>query len=315
LKFSGDRLEGELAARLLPVYVVSGDDPLLTAEAADAIRARAKRDGYSEREVFFVERGGSTWNDVLRAAEALSLFASRRIVEVRMPSGKPGTGEADLARVIAAAGDDLLLLILTERLDSKSEGADWLQLAEQHGARVTVWPIKLPQFPAWLRARLQAVGLKADDAAVALLVERTEGNLLAAKQEIDKLALLLERGATVNAAAVAASSSDSARFGLYQFTDIVIAGDPARSLRMLDGLRAEGTEAPLILWALLRARGSLQQQPANPRRPLSFPRLTQRAARADRMAKGRMRGDTWDELALLTAELCGKKILPMERWR
>jgi DNA polymerase-3 subunit delta len=315
LKLSGDGLERELAARLLPVYLVSGDDPLLTAEAADAIRARARRDGYSEREVFFVERGGNNWNDVLRAAEALSLFASRRIVEVRMPSGKPGTGEADLARVIAAAGDDLLLLILTDRIDGKSEGAEWLQLVGERGARVTVHPLKLPQFPGWLRARMQAAGLKADDAAITLLVERTEGNLLAAKQEIDKLALLLGRGATVDAAAVAASSSDSARFGLFQFTDVVLDGDPARSLRMLEGLRAEGTEAPLILWALLRARETLQQRAPNPRRPLSFPRLAQRAARADRMAKGRLGGDAWDELALLTAELCGKKILPMERWR
>jgi DNA polymerase-3 subunit delta len=315
------RLEGlqqELSRRLLPVYVVSGDDPLLTGEAADAIRARARSAGYTEREVFYVERGGSSWSDVLQAAEALSLFASQRIVEVRMPSGKPDRGEgnreaneAALLRAIAVAGNDFLLLILTDRLDASSQASRWMQEADQRGACLTVWPVGLNEFPAWLQRRARVVELTLDAGAVELLAERTEGNLLAAKQELDKLALQLGPGAAVNAAAIAASSNNSARFGTFQFADVVVSGNAPRALRMLDGLRAEGTELPLIMWALLRAKTTMQSQ--SRRRP--FARITTRAVRADRMAKGRLKGDAWDEVALLTAELCGHRVLPLERWQ
>jgi DNA polymerase-3 subunit delta len=316
LKLSPDSLAAHLARALLPVYVVSGDDPLLTAEAADAIRARARAQGYAEREVLFVERGGSSWDDVLHVAEALSLFASRRVIEVRMPSGKPGAGAAALLRAIRAAGDDLLLLILTDKLDRATQSAEWLEAVQQRGAWVPVWPVDLPRFPLWLRSRLQAAGLKADDAAVELLAERTEGNLLAAKQEIDKLSLLLGEGARVDAAAVAASTGDSARFGVFQLTDAVTAGDATRSLRILDGLRAEGSEPVLVLWSLLRAQSALAADNAGrPARRLPFARITTRAVRADRLAKGLLRGEVWDELTLLTADLCGLRVLPLSRWQ
>ena len=304
-------LDDELSRRLLPVYVISGDDPLLTGEASDAVRSRARAAGYTEREVFFVERGGSTWADVRQAAEALSLFASRRVVEVRMPSGKPDKGEDELLRVIRAAGDDLLLLVLTDRLDMKAQSAQWLQMAQQRGAWLPIYPVKLAEFPAWLQRRARVANLILDNDAIQLLALRTEGNLLAAKQELDKLALQLGPGAKVDAAAVAASSSNSARFDLFQFTDVVTTGDAARAFRVLDGLRSEGTKLPLILWALGRAKASLQDRSSR----LPFARITSRAVRADKMAKGRMTGDPWDEVALLTAELCGHRVLPLERWQ
>jgi DNA polymerase-3 subunit delta len=317
LKISADNLAAQLAARLLPVYVVSGDDPLLTGEAADAIRAAARAAGFTEREVFFVERGGASWDDVLRSAEALSLFASRRIIEVRMPSGKPGTGAAALTRVLEATGADLLLLILTERLDKGAQSAEWLELAQQRGAWVPVWPVDLARFPGWLRARGRASGLALDESAIALLAERTEGNLLAAKQELDKLVLMLGSDARVGAAEVAASSSDSARFNVFQLGDAIGSGEAARALRILDGLRSEGSEAVLVLWALIRALGQLEAQSAagQLRRRLAWPRLVARAARADRMAKGMLRGEVWDELTLLVAELCGQRTVPLSRWQ
>jgi len=316
LKLSPDNLASQLANGLLPVYVVSGDDPLLTAEAADSIRARARAQGYSEREVLFVERGGSNWDDVLRSAEALSLFASRRVIEVRMPSGKPGSGAASLLRAIMAAGEDLLLLILTEKLDRAAQSAEWLQAVQQRGAWIPVWPVDLPRFPAWLRSRLRAAGLRADDAAISLLAERTEGNLLAAKQEIEKLSLLLGEGAQVDTAAIAASTGDSARFGVFQLSEAVGGGDAVRALRILDGLRAEGAEPVLILWSLLRAQSALAADASGrPGRRLPFARLTARAVRADRLAKGLMRGEVWDELTLLTADLCGQRVLPLARWQ
>jgi DNA polymerase-3 subunit delta len=311
LKLQLTALQDDLARRLLPVYVISGDDPLQTGEAADAVRARARAAGYTEREVFFVERGGSNWADVRQAAEALSLFASRRVVEVRMPSGKPDKGEDDLLKVIAAAGDDLLLLILTDKLERKSESASWMSAAQQRGAWLPVYPVRLGEFPAWLQRRARAAGLELDSGALQLLVARTEGNLLAAKQELDKLALQFGSGARIDAAAMAASSSNSARFDLFQFAEVVANGDAARAFRVLDGLRSEGTELPLILWALVRAKAMLQDQS----RPLPFARITARAVRADKMAKGRLAGEAWDEVALLTAELCGRRVLPLEHWQ
>lgn len=315
MKIQADNLSSQLQTTLLPVYVLSGDEPLLITEAADAIRAQARQQGFTEREVFFVERGGSSWADVLRAAEALSLFAAKRIVEVRMPSGKPGTGAADLLRMIQVAGDDLLLLVVTGRLDASARDAEWLGAAERRGGTVTVWPVDLPRFPAWLQARFRAAGLAIDDEALALLVERTEGNLLAARQEVDKLRLLFGAGARVDVAAVAASAGESARFDVLQLTRSVEAGQAARALRVLDGLHTEGTEAVLVLWALLRAKSELQAPRGGAPRRLPFARLTVRASRADRMAKGQMRGNVWDELSLLTAELCGQQVLPLERWQ
>lgn len=315
MKIQAENLSSELQTSLLPVYVLSGDEPLLITEAADAIRAQARQQGFTEREVFFVERGGSSWNDVLRAAEALSLFAAKRIVEVRMPTGKPGTGAADLLRMIQVAGDDLLLLVITGRLDATARDAEWLESADARGGTVTVWPVDRARFPAWLQARFRAAGLAIDDEALALLVERTEGNLLAARQEVDKLRLLFGAGARVDVAAVAASAGESARFDVLQLTRSVEAGQAARALRVLDGLHTEGTEAVLVLWALLRAKSDLQSPRGGVPRRLPFARLTVRASRADRMAKGQMRGNVWDELSLLTAELCGQQVLPLERWQ
>lgn len=313
LKLSLDNLDAQLAGKLLPVYVISGDEPLLCGEAADSVRAAARKQGFAEREVLFVERGGSSWEDVLRSAEAMSLFAARRIIEVRMPSGKPGTGAAALGRAIAAAGDDLLLLILTGRLDRATQSAEWLSLAQQRGAWLPVWPVDLPRFPDWLRARARRAGLTLNDAAIALLAERTEGNLLAAQQELDKLALLLGAGARVGVDEVAASSSDSARFDVFQLGNAIGAGDANRALRILDGLRSEGEEAVLVLWALLRALSSLQGSADVRNRRLSLAALVTRAARADRMAKGLMRGAVWDEMALLAAGMCGLRLLPLSR--
>lgn len=313
LKLSLDNLDAQLAGTLLPVYVISGDEPLLCGEAADAVRAAARGRGYDEREVLFVERGGSTWEDVLRSADAMSLFASRRIIEVRMPSGKPGSGAAALSRAIEAAGDDLLLLILTGRLDRAAQNAEWLTLAQQRGGWLPVWPVDLARFPGWLRQRARQAGLTLDDQAIALLAERTEGNLLAAKQELDKLALLLGPGARAGVVDVAASSSDSARFSVFQLGDAINTGDAGRALRILDGLRGEGEEAVLVLWSLLRALSALQSSADTRVRRVSFAALATRAVRADRMAKGLMRGAVWDEMALLAAELCGLRPLPLSR--
>jgi DNA polymerase III subunit delta len=308
LKLSLENLSAQLERGLAGAYLVSGDEPLRVGEATDQIRAHARASGFSEREVFFVERASSIWEQIEQAGQALSLFAPRRLIEVRLPTGKAGAaGGAALQRLIAASGSDLLLLIVTGRLDRETQNAGWVQTLQQQGVWLPVWPVELGQLPQWLRARARIAKIALSEDAVALLAERSEGNLLAAQQEIDKLALLATSGVTVGVAEVEASSTDSARFDVFQLAEAVRGADCARSLRILGGLQAEGAGPPLVLWALLRELRSLTV----PRVPMA--RLIARAARADRMAKGQLPQDPWDELALLAVEMCGVRTLPLSR--
>ncbi|HWW21731.1 MAG TPA: DNA polymerase III subunit delta [Steroidobacteraceae bacterium] len=313
VRLSLEALGTHLAQTLLPIYLVSGDEPLLVGEAGDAIRARARIAGFAERQVFFIERSAAVWEQISQEAQALSLFASSRVVEIRMPGGKPGTaGATALKRLFEAARSDLLVLIITGELDRDAQGADWVYAAQQRGAWLPIRTVERSRLPQWLQSRFAAQGLKATDQAITLLAERSEGNLLAARQEIDKLALLLPPGATVSVAEVEASSADSARFDVFQLTDAIRSADPARALRVLSGLSAEGSEPPLLLWALSRELKGMQQRAGAASR-IAPARLIARAARADRMAKGLSIGDAWDELALLVVEMTGKRTLPLVR--
>jgi DNA polymerase III subunit delta len=325
LKIKPESLAAHLRERLLPVYLISGDDPLLTGEAVDAVRQRARETGFTERDVHFMDRGGD-WDAVLASVASLSLFAERRIVEVRLPTGRPGvTGAKVLKRVIESASTDTLLLILTGRLDREAANSEWARAVEAHGASLALWPIGRAAFPEWLQSRAHKLGLTVAPDAMALLAERTEGNLLAASQELAKLALLAVAG-RVDAAAVLASSTDSSHFDVAELDRALTQADGSRALRVLAGLRAEEVELPLVLWAALKALHAVLAAEAGttpPRGGYGFnstlPRrrrmgaapaaLVARAARADAMAKGRMGGDAWDELALLAAELCGHRAL------
>jgi DNA polymerase III subunit delta len=341
LKLNPDTLPAHLRERLLPAYLISGDEPLLAGEAADALRARARAGGFSEREVFFPERAAD-WDQVRGAARSLSLFAARRLIEIRLATARPGTaGNAALIELLGARDPDTLYLVLTPRLDREAQSAEWVRAVEAQGAWVQVWPVDAARLPAWLRARARQLGLEASDAAFELLAARTEGNLLAAQQELMRLALLgaaedgpgsgaqsAAAGTQVSAATVRSSVADSARFDVFQLGEAVLDGSAARALRVLAGLRAEGTEATLALWALTRALHDVWNALASPpgaargwqrrsaaleralkRAPrLDFGALTTRAARADRMIKGRLAGNAWDELALLVAELCAMPV-------
>lgn len=332
MKINSDALASHLEQPLLPAYLISGDEPLLAGEAADAVRARARAAGFTERETYFMERGAD-WNDVRASANNLSLFAARRIVEIRMPSAKPGKdGGAALVALLEARDPDRLLLILTPRLDRDAQNSDWVRALEANGGWVQVWPVDVSKFTAWLRARFRKLKLTAEDEALEMLAERTEGNLLAAHQEVEKLRLLV-RGDRVTAEDVLSSVADSARFDVFKLGECALSGDTTRTLRMLDGLRAEGVEATLVLWSLSKAvrdlwsglmsgggparawpRQSAALDKAKRRAPqLSFSRLTARAVRADRMIKGRLSGNAWDEMALLAADLCAHPALALPR--
>jgi DNA polymerase-3 subunit delta len=323
LKLNSDSLAGHLRERLLPAYLISGDEPLQSGEAADAVRAAARAAGFTEREVHMAERAAD-WEEVRGSARNLSLFGARRLFEIRM-SARPGAaGNAALIELLEAGDRDTLFLILTARLDRDAQGANWVRAAEAHGAWVQIWPVDAARLPGWLRTRARQLKIEASDAALELLAERIEGNLLAAHQELTKLALFAG-GAPVTPETVLASVADSARFDVFQLSEAVLSGAAGRALRVLAGLRAEGTEPTLVLWALTRAlhdawgaltgaggaaqrgwqRRSTALEQARRRAPhMAFTALTAHAARADRVIKGRLAGNAWDELTLLTRALC-----------
>jgi DNA polymerase III subunit delta len=333
LKLTPDSLSSHLEQHLLPAYLISGDEPLLAGEAADAVRARARTAGFTEREVHFLERG-SDWDDVRASVGNLSLFGSRRLLEIRLPSGRPGVaGNNALLYLLEREDPDTLLLVLTPRLDRDAQAAQWLRVLESRGAWVQVWPVEAGKYLGWLRGRCRRLELDIDEEALALIAERTEGNLLAAHQELEKLRLLAPTG-TLTPDTVLSAVADSARFDVFRLSEAVLEGEAARALRVLAGLRSEGTEPTLVLWALTKALRDLwgevssvatgrsrgwQRQAAAlhkavrraPR--LSFPTLTLRAARADRMIKGRLQGDPWDEMALLATDICARPAVPAPR--
>jgi len=309
LRLTADTLARQLSERLLPVYLLSGDEPLLASEALDAIRARARALGFEEREQVFIERAAAVWEQALSIARNQSLFASRRILEVRMASGKPGAGASALLRLIAAAGDELLLIIVTGKLDRDAAGADWVREVQERGAWLALWPPPAARYPEWLQQRLGAAGLTLSTEALGLLAACTEGNLLAAQQEIDKLLLRFGGGAKLSLEQLAEAAGENARFEVAALSQAIAAGDAVRALRVLAALRAEGDEPVRILWWLVRALHG----EARVARSVSMSRLVARAALADRVAKGLAHGEAWDVMALLVAEMCGLRTLPLPR--
>jgi DNA polymerase III subunit delta len=329
LKLSFDSLDSHLKGEPARAYLVTGDEALLVGEAADAIRARVKRAGFEEREVFFIERVAD-WEGARASSNNLSLFGSRKLIELRLPSGKPGVGGANaIVDLLRDPNPDNVFLMLTGKLEREQQSSSWVKAFETAGAWLPVWPVETAKLPAWLRARARTMKLELDDDAVRFIVEHTEGNLLAAQQELEKLRL----GGVdqVTLAAVQASIADSARFDVFQLGEAALGADVPRALRILSGLRGEGVEATLALWSLSReihnAWGTTQGGGANARswqRPspalegakrragkLPYARLAARLSRADRMIKGQQRGDAWDEMALIIVEFAGRRALPL----
>ena len=271
MKLKPDQLKNHFAyyrpGGIAPVYLVSGDEPLQVGEACDVIRARARELGYGGREVMYVETGFD-WGAVHAAANSLSLFSERRIIELRLPTGKAGdAGSKALVEYAQRPADDAVLLVITSKLDKAVMTSKWVGALDKVGVVVQVWPVEVRQLPAWITQRMRAKGMQPDAESAALLAERVEGNLLAAAQEIEKLFLLHgSSGQTpgqipvqINADAIAEAVVDSARFDVYGLVDSALAGDAARAARMLNGLRSEGVEPVLVLWALAREIRSLAE--------------------------------------------------------
>jgi len=251
VKVSANQLSQHLRKTLLPCYLVSGDEPLLVQEALDAIRQKARSDGFDSRDLY-VATTGFDWADLGASAGNLSLFAERRIIELQLPTGKPGKpGSAAIVDMIAKTGPDILFVVRTPKLDRNTAASKWAKALEAAGGLVQVWPIGPRELVPWIQGRMRAAGLQPDRDAVRLIADRVEGNLLAAQQEIEKLRLICGEG-PVTAADADAAVADSSRFDVYKLVDAAVAGDAKRALRILGGVRTEGTEAVIVMWALTR---------------------------------------------------------------
>ncbi len=256
MNIPADRLPDQLARGLAALYVVVGDEPLAAQEASDAIRAAARAAGHSERTVHTVQ-GRYNWQGIFASGDNLSLFAERRLTEIRIPSGKPGVDGAKALEAYAARlPADTLTLISLPGLDWKAMQSRWFAALANQGVVVEARPIDRAALPGWIERRLARQGLRADRAALEFLADQVEGNLLAAQQEIDKLALLLPPG-DVTLADVEHAVVDVSRLEADALADALYAGDGARFAQVVTDLRDAGEVVPAILWQVTAAAGLL----------------------------------------------------------
>ena len=330
-----EQLAGHLERGLGPVYLVSGDEPLQFNESLDAIRDAARRHGFAERTILEAE-SGFDWSRLAEAGASLSLFADRRLIELRLPTGRPGTeGAKALAAFAATPGDDVVLLVGTGRLDARTKRSEWFRALDRAGATIEVWPKDRPMLPAWLRDRASARGLSATPDALDELADRCEGNLAYGAQTIERLALLVS-GGRIELGDVLDGAAHGARFTSFDLVDATLAGDAPRALQVLSGLAAEGESPPAIIGALaweVRTvvrigrdveRGAAIDDALRPfpawrrrrrqvhaalerRRSRSWERRLVALARLDAMSKGAVAGDVWDALRRLVLDLCGAR--------
>ncbi len=327
MKISSEDLPQHLSRGLGSLYVIHGEALLLAIEAADAVRAAARDAGYSEREVLIAEQGFK-WAELRNSAQSMSLFATRKVIDLRIPSGKPGVeGAQALQDHCENLNPDTLTLISLPRLDGTAMKSKWFGALEQHGTVVSADEVALAVLPAWIAARMKRQGQSAEADTLAFLAQRVEGNLLAAFQEIQKLALLFPAG-PLSFDQVKDSVMDVARYDVFKLSEAMLAGDAARYARILDGLRAEGTATVLILWAVAEdirtlakvsramqqsgnlagalrdarvwgVRQKLVERAVRRFTPAFAERALRQAAQIDRLVKGLRQGDVWDELLQL----------------
>lgn len=332
MRIKPERLPDALKKQLLPVYLISGDEPMQQQEAADDIRFFAKTNGFSVREIMHVD-SHFDWQTLTIEAESLSLFAEKKLLDMRIESGKP---DAEGGRVLDAycqnIPPDNLLVISCGKLTARDQKARWFQAIDNTGGVIQVWPLQGSDLTQWLKARFHRKGMRVDAEAVSLIASRVEGNLLAAVQEIEKLFILHGTGA-ISTQDVEDLVADNARFDVFRFLDSLLAGQVNRSIRILHSLKAEGIAEPVVLWGLSREardlfsmktelmRGDSLQKVLvrhrvwEKRKPLvsaALQRLTIAelemilllCAKADRQIKGRLPGDSWESLLAIGLMLC-----------
>jgi DNA polymerase III subunit delta len=330
MQIKAEQLGKHLQQGLRPVYLIAGDEPLQLGECSDLIRTHARDAGFDDRHVFtVVER--YDWSELRNEAQSMGLFGGRKLLEIRLGEKRPDKdGSALLCHLLDNPADDILLLITASKLDRRRDiGSKWVNAVEAAGAIVDIWPVDSSRLPRWIEQRMKQRGLEASSDAIALLTELSEGNLLACAQEVDKLALLFP-DRPVGVEEVQQSVGDCSRHSLFDLTD-ALSRDPGRALRILDGLRAEGTDEIQILWALSReariyealisGHGHTiklpQQKAAEAERHairLGLPAIGAAlalAARIDQTIKGMRPGDAVSGVTALTLKLAGQPLPPL----
>jgi DNA polymerase-3 subunit delta len=327
-----EQLPAQLQRGLAPVYLIGGEEMLLVQECRDQVCAAARDQGFSERALLRAD-ASFDWEELAATGAAQSLFSSRRIIDLRLPTGKPGRdGGKALTEWVQQPDPDVLLLVSCDKWDASSRKSKWAAALDRAGVRIDVWPIKPAEMPEWISRRMRQSGLEPDREAVMLLAERLEGNLLAARQEIEKLLLLKGLG-PVSAADVTQSVADSARFDSFLLAEHLLAGRLADGLRVSTGLRRTGIPLQMVVGALYReftvleafslARQAGQNEQQAFRRLNIWPgrqpamraaagrlgvrRLNDafsRLAGIDRQGKGMADGDPWHALDRLVVALC-----------
>lgn len=328
MRISTEQLQQHLVRDLKPLYAVFGDEALLALEASDRIRARARAEGYSERTVLTVD-SGYIWSELAFTGSSRSLFSARRILELRIPTGKPGAeGSEALQGYCEGLPADTITLVALPGLDWRAQKSGWFEALDRAGVLIEAKPVARKQLPEWLAGRLRAQNQEADAETLDFIADRVEGNLLAAHQEVQKLALLFPAGRIAHEQAREAVL-DVARYDVFKLGEALVEGDVLRLARMVDGLKGEGVAPPLVLWAItdeIRAivrvldgiaagrtppqlwrdarvwgqshQGLMQQNCRRFTREQVESALLH-AAKVDRMVKGLIRGDAWDELLQL----------------
>lgn len=327
-----EQLAAHLEKALAPLYVIHGNEPLLTIEAADEVRTAARRQGYTDRETLVVGQG-FRWDSLTQAAGNFSLFGGSKLIDLRIPNGKPGRegGEA-LQRYVKSLGEGVVTLITLPELDWQVRKSAWFKALSDHGVTLELNAPEREQLPAWIASRLAKQQQSAPAEALSFIAEHVEGNLLAAHQEILKLGLLYPATA-LTLEQVTEAVLDVARYDIDKLRQALLEGEPARCVRLLQGLKGEGAAPPLVLWALsseIRTLATLCQgqesgQPLamllkaerifNERRKQAVQRALSRlkstalraallhAARIDRRIKGLGKGDVWDEFIMLALRI------------
>ena len=335
MRIDTEQLAQHLQRSLRPLYAVYGDEPLLALEAADRIRQQARAQGYSEREVLTAE-AGFDWSQLAMSGKSLSLFGAQRILELRVPSGKPGAEGAEaIKRFAADPPPDTVTLVSLPKLDRAALASGWFQALDEAGVAVAANAVAPARLPQWLAGRLRQQGQDADGDTLALLAGMVEGNLLAAQQELQKLALLFPPG-KLTREGVQSAVLDVARFDVFKLGEALLGGDAARLVRVVEGLQGEGTAPPLVLWAIAEEMRALSRVSAAlaAGTPLQLalrearvwgsraellPRALRRthpreleaallaAADVDRTIKGLADGDAWQELLQLSLRMVGSE--------
>jgi DNA polymerase III subunit delta len=328
VKLATRQLEGQLRKGLASLYTVHGAEALLALEAADRIREAARGSGCSEREVFFAEPGAD-WNRFGSSGANMSLFATRRLIELRIPNGKPGAeGSKAIEAWCARLPEDAVTLVLLPELEWQQQKSKWFESLERAGAMVEAKAVTRDELPEWLAERLGRQGQRASVETLEWLADRVEGNLLAAKQEVEKLALLLPPG-EITLESIREAVTDVSRFERDALVDAIHAGDAAHIVRVVASLEAGGEPLPLLLWVLAEElrlmmalaagqrprrymspeRSAAAQRTARRHGPATFQRELLRAHRIDRMIKGVETGNPWASLLEMALGLAGKPVL------